>query len=367
MKIILLVCVIIGTITLVECGTIMVPAYFYPTTSGGVCTDSKFVELASYGSCVIAIVNPNNGPGSTLNTDYDICLNYISSHRNRVFGYIYSGYGSRALDDIQADIDTWNNLYGNYLSGIFVDETVTFWQLDETNENLYDNIFAYIKTKNVNWEIIINPGSVSPVEFFDGVNIDVDYAVMFENTYEAYDPATALSNPTASCLDYLRDTSQGTFGPGPWCPLVPNFDGADFVVNGVRDGVYSPTRFVTLIYDATTYSSSAWTDSINAGLDVFFMTDDTLTNPWDSLPSYFSEMADDVCVDTYANFSSYQFSRESTDSESDVEPSTITFTIDVSSFTLSDELKEQEWFFEENSSSLLTMSYLIMLLLPFLI
>lgn len=278
----------------VQCGNIMIPAYFYPTTSSGVCTDTRFVELASYGGCVIAIVNPNNGPGSSVNSDYDICLDYISGQGNQVFGYVYSGYGSRSLSAIEADIDAWYSFYGDYLTGIFVDETVTLWDIDATKEAFYDDIFDYIKATDASWEIIINPGTVSPPEFFDGTNVDVDYAVMYENGYENYDPATALSNPSASCLDYLWTTSQGTFGAGPWCPIVPNWDGANSIISGVDNGTYSPTRFVTLIYDGSDYSS-AWSLSSAAGLDVFFMTDDTLSNPWDSVPSYFGDMADEVC------------------------------------------------------------------------
>lgn len=289
-----LVGVIVLLCALANAGKIMVPAYFYPSTTSGVCTDANFIELASQGSCVIAIVNPANGPGTSLNSDYDICLDSISTAGNQVFGYVYSGYGSRSMSAIETDIDRWQNYYGDYLSGIFVDETVTFWQIDSTNEAFYDDIFDYIKSTNAAWEIIINPGTVSPSQFVDGTNVRVDYAVMFENDYDRYDPATALSNPSASCEDNLWTTSQGTFGPGPWCPLVPNWDGVNGVIDGVDTGSFSPTKFVTMIYDGSDYAS-AWSLASAVGVDVFYMTDDILSNPWDTLPSYFSDMADEVC------------------------------------------------------------------------
>ena len=110
----------------------------------------------------------------------------------------------------------------------------------------YQSIFGYIRAINPDWKIAINPGSAFPTEYSEASppSATADLAVVFERSASHWDPASFTGG---SCLD---QKNKRTFGPGPWVSLVPQWDGADFVISSIKEGKYEAEKeAVALLYE----------------------------------------------------------------------------------------------------------------------
>jgi len=219
---------------------IMVPAYFYPTSGG------YWNSLDSAASRVplIAILNPNSGPGTSQDSNYVQALANLHQAGGKVTAYVHTSYGTRPLADVESDINLYLSFYE--VDGFFIDEMTD--DDSTTNLNYYAAVYQYIKAKNANYSVTGNPGS---------------------NTKQDY-----ITQPTADSLMIFED--DGTNYPG----FVPSSWVAQYPVQ----------QFVHLPYDVAT----ATTMSNYVGLAVsrkagwIFITDDTLPNPYGTLPSYWT-------------------------------------------------------------------------------
>jgi hypothetical protein len=217
---------------------IMVPAYFTP----GAKWDA--MDYAAARIPLIAIMNPNNGPGSSKSSSYVTALANLHAAGGKVTGYIYSSYTARPIADVEADIDIYLTWYD--VDGFFVDEMEN--DSDPNHIAYYASLYQYIKSKGAQYSVTGNPGS---------------------NTQEAY-----LSTPTADCLMNFENTSNNyvNFTPSSW---VKNYAATDFVhlPYGVG-GTIALTNFVYLarnrnagwiyISDLTIYSAlpTYWTNEV---------------------------------------------------------------------------------------------------------
>ncbi|HVU09009.1 MAG TPA: spherulation-specific family 4 protein [Verrucomicrobiae bacterium] len=219
---------------------IMVPAYFYPT-SGGYWNS---LDFAASRVPLIAIMNPNSGPGASQDSAYVRALANLHQAGGKVTAYVHTSYGTRPLTDVESDIDLYLSFYA--VDGFFIDEMTD----DEstTNLNYYATIYQYIKAKNANYSVTGNPGS----------NTQSDY----------------ITRPTADSLMIFENDgiNYSGFDPSSWVAQYP------------------AQQFVHLPYDVAT----ATTMSNDVGLAVsrnagwIYITDDSLPNPYDTLPSYWT-------------------------------------------------------------------------------
>jgi len=219
---------------------IMVPAYFYPSSGG------YWNALDSAASLVplIAIMNPDSGPGTSQDNTYVQALAKLHQAGGTVIGYVHTSYGARPLTDVEADIDLYLSFYK--LDGFFIDEMTS----DENASHLdyYAAIYQYIKAKNTNYTVFGNPGS---------------------NTREDY-----ITRPTDDGLMIFEDDGAN----------YPGFTPSSWVFQ------HPAQQFVHLPYDVAT----ATIMSNYVGLAVsrhagwIYITDDTLPNPYDTLPSYWT-------------------------------------------------------------------------------
>ena len=106
---------------------IMVPLYVDPG-SGAANWDSTFQAAQDSTTQWTMIINPNSGPGSsTPSQDYATGTAKFNAMSNvRTIGYIHTSWGSRSLDDIQNDLNSWK-AWGSgstnaSVQGIFYDE-----------------------------------------------------------------------------------------------------------------------------------------------------------------------------------------------------------------------------------------------------
>ena len=96
----------------------LVPAYFYPTWWDGSPWDD--LNAAAARIPVEAIMNPDSGPGTALNSDYVVAVTQLHTAGGKVIGYVPTGYGASAAEDILSDVSNYVSWYG--VDGIFLDE-----------------------------------------------------------------------------------------------------------------------------------------------------------------------------------------------------------------------------------------------------
>jgi len=211
----------------------------------------------------IAVANVVNGPDYLPDPNYASTIQATTTTASgiKVLGYVRTGYfGSTGLTtrlgqtdttswlaQIEQDVDAWYNFYGSAgLAGIFFDEA----QNTCNDANMYSYITAYVKQNHTGALVAENPGTAVP-SCFQGT---ADILLTFEGTY----------------LCYIQDST---------CPTAQQY--IDLAWNPV-----DPQAIWHLVYDASSAqipNAAALTKARGAGW--FYITSDTLPNPWDSLPT----------------------------------------------------------------------------------
>ena len=107
---------------------------------------------------ILAIVNPDSGPGTSQNSDYVKALSMISCLLNiKVLGYTYTGYARRNMIEVKKDIDRYMEYYSPNIDGIFFDEMAN----NIGNENYYSQLSSYTKESCGLSCTVGNPGTES--------------------------------------------------------------------------------------------------------------------------------------------------------------------------------------------------------------
>ena len=212
---------------------VAVPSYVYP--------GSVWTQLEQATPVVgLTIINPSSGPGTSVDQNY---VNQVRSSRARgisVLGYVDTTYSIRDLPLVKADIDKHFSWYG--VDGIFLDQ-VTSSCVDPLT-NYYTELYRYVHAKG--GSVVLNPGT---------------------NTGECY---TASSDILVTYED-LADR-YGSWQPAAW------------------ESRYAPSRFWHLVIGAdSARMSQAVALSRTRNVGWIFVTDDTLPNPWDTLPAYWTQ------------------------------------------------------------------------------
>lgn len=222
---------------------LLVPLYSYPAWYEPASYIWSKVATAAGQVPVTAVINPNNGPdGGPPNADYLAGLNDLRSADVTILGYVYTSYGARALAAVQADIDLYDQHFN--IDGIFVDEAST-----STNQlAYYQALYSYIVARSNLHTVVANPGTPQAEPF--------------------------ISTPTADTTVIFED------GSG-WPGYAPD----DYMTN------YPASSFAALVY-AEPDPAAMRGDILKAvqrGIGFIYITDDTLPNPWDTLPAYWED------------------------------------------------------------------------------
>ena len=216
---------------------ILVPAYFYPGSLwAGMNWAAGRVPL-------VAIMNPNDGPDTTQNPDYVAAVNGLRAAGGKVIGYVSTAYTARGTNAVRTDIDRYFSFYA--MDGIFLDELTD--DADTNHLNYYAALYQYIRTKGTNLLVVGNPGI---------------------NTREAY-----LTRPCADVLvTFEVDTGYAAHVVDGW------------VTNHLA------RRFCHLPYNVV--SAATMTNDVNLAVarnvGWLYVTGDNGANPWDTLPSYWT-------------------------------------------------------------------------------
>jgi hypothetical protein len=186
---------------------------------------------------VVAIVNPSNGPGTSLSSAYASGITRLVAAGIVVVGYVATGYTARSEATVRADIDRWKAFYP-MLGGIFFDE-----QSNEAGkEAYYRSVSQYAKAAGLTFTIG-NPGT-DTAESFVGA---LDTMLIYES--KGISPQSALDG-------WHSKYAASNFGVIPY--------GTALNVDYVR--------------------------AARARVGYVYLNNDDLPNPWDSLPPYFGDL-----------------------------------------------------------------------------
>jgi hypothetical protein len=126
----------------------------------------------------LLVVNPANGPGERAQDAYRDAVRSAQRERVRVLGYVATGYGARAVADVERDVDRYAAWYG--VDGIFLDEVSP----SEDRLAHYRALAEHARGDAARL-VVLNPGTVPAPGYF-GL---ADVVVTFEGPYAAYAPA----------------------------------------------------------------------------------------------------------------------------------------------------------------------------------
>src|SRR4029077_618970 len=213
---------------------VIVPLYSYP---GNYWTQLIQAKNAHPSVPIVAIVNPNSGPGSASDSNYVTGIKNLQSAGITVLGYVYTSYAARSITAAESDISSYKTWYN--VNGIMFDEMSNV----PGNENYYSTLTQYVKSNSMTMTVG-NPGA-STLASYVGT---VDNITIYEGS----------GVPAASTL------SSRIF--------YPTYPSSDFSM--VSFGV--STLDITAEKNASPYVS------------YLYITNDVLSNPYDTVPSYFS-------------------------------------------------------------------------------
>lgn len=219
---------------------LLVPAYFYP--SWGDAQANHWDELIATAPRVplVAILNPASGPGPRPIPDYARAVDSLRAAGGRAIGYVHTSYTQRPLQEVLAEVDAYYARYA--LDGIFFDETTG----DTATAHLayYRACGEHVQQRAPGALVVLNPGT------------DADQAYL-----QAASCLLLFENASASLLDWQ---------PPAWV---------------------SPARTAQVAVLAYHLAGEAAMNAVleralRAGAGWVYLTDDTLPNPWDSLPAF---------------------------------------------------------------------------------
>ena len=216
---------------------VIVPLYTYPGDSWQIVVQAK----RSHPSVpIVAIINPNSGPGSLLDAKYVTEIKKLQTAGVTVLGYVFTNYASRTQDLVIRDIMAYKNWYD--VDGIMFDEMSNALG----NEDYYSSLTRYVKSIHMVMTIG-NPGTDVPLTYVGTMDV--------LNIYEG------LGIPDAYTFS-KRSANYQKWGK-------ENFS---IVAYGIKD-----------------LDESAL-EKVSKYIAYLYLTDDDLPNPYDKLPSYFSSL-----------------------------------------------------------------------------
>jgi hypothetical protein len=160
---------------------LIIPAYFYDSTLWNETINADINE--------IVIVNPANGPGIYVDSNYKNYINELINNGKKPIGYVYTKWGERNLSDVESDIDMWITLYPQ-IKGFFIDEASSEYNMS----GYYDTLYRYIKAKG-DYFVVLNPGT-KPDSVYYSMADDI---VVYEGN--------ASSVPSDACQFYSDKSS----------------------------------------------------------------------------------------------------------------------------------------------------------------
>jgi spherulation-specific family 4 protein len=187
---------------------------------------------------LLAIVNPNSGPGAAKSETYASAIPKLSDSGCKVTGYVSTAYAKRPIADVKTDLGRWKDWYPQ-VAGIFADEMAP----KATPEVLayYSEIRRHATA--LGFSIVIGNPGVAPEPLMFQTS---DLLVVHESA----------TTPSPIKLREIYDTG----GKG---------------------------MMAALLHSASTGTVDSWVPTAKDLVRYLYVTEDALPNPWDTLSSAF--------------------------------------------------------------------------------
>ena len=247
---------------------VVIPLYNYP--------DSTWTTIAQTAKAnpnvpIIAIINPDSGPGSSEDPNYLAGVQNLQSSGVKVLGYVATGYATSSYSSISS-VESLANQYATWykVNGIFFDEMSNV----AADESYYSTLNTYVKSDGMTFTMG-NPGTSVPTGYIgllDNLVIDENsgYPSLSSITYVGY-PASDFSfivygvsydgafvTSAASLVGYMYIDDLG--GGNPYSTLSSLFT-ETVATLAALDGVSASTSSTSSTSTATNSSSSSTTTS----------------------------------------------------------------------------------------------------------
>ncbi|MCB0108131.1 MAG: fibronectin type III domain-containing protein [Caldilineaceae bacterium] len=228
---------------------LLLPLYRYPEWWDSASYIWDDVAAAQQQTAITAIINPQDGPGGgPPNEDYQKGLRELQNAGVTMLGYVRTNYGKRDINLVLNDVALYADHFATYgVSGIFFDEVL------DTNGKIdyYAQLYSAVKaTASLNF-VAVNPGTNATESYL---------------TRPAADLVIVADLPATEWVTYRADS---------------------YLQN------YQAARFGAVISAASSDFAAAQTALRAAGernIGYIYVTDDAEPNPWDSLPSFWSQL-----------------------------------------------------------------------------
>ncbi|CUR52255.1 putative spherulin 4 [Nitrosotalea devaniterrae] len=217
---------------------VMIALYTYPGSTWDVVAQAKSAHPSVP---VIAIINPNNGPGSSRDANYVSGIQELHAAGVIVLGYDATGYASNSASSVKSVMNTWKSLYN--IDGIFFDEMANW----SGPESYYSDLTSYAKSLGYTMTVG-NPGTDTLPSYIG----TVDNLMIYEN-------------PGLPALSALQGWHTG----------------------------YDKSNFSMIAFGVNSISQSFLTSASNY-VGYIDLTNDVLDNPYDTVPPYFGTLVADL-------------------------------------------------------------------------
>lgn len=224
---------------------LLVPAYFYPAGKG--LQPWKELIKSAAKAPIVAIVNPDSGPGKKVDPNYSEIFRLRKDSRLTLIGYVTLSYAKRPLADVKADIDRWLELYPD-VQGIFFDEQPSAAEhvgfVQECSKHALSRIQKAV--------LVSNPGVVCAREYF-------------------------TANPALTICLFEHHMGFDNYKLPEWADAL------------------QPGRFATLHYDVP--DAAQMRRTLQAALQQrsgYVYLTDRKDAPWENLPGYWQEEVEEI-------------------------------------------------------------------------
>ena len=197
---------------------------------------------------IVAIANPNSGPGNERNLDYAAIFTEASNHGIKLVGYVSTDYGKRPQAEIKNDVDAWIRFYPQ-VRGFFFDQQPS----ESQHAAQFAELREFVKRRIPDPLVITNPG------------VPCDEAYL----------AQAVSNVT--------------------CVFV-NYQGFEQFELPATLKAYDPARFAAMPYNIPDVETmrTVVKDAIIKRIGYLYISDAKPPNQWGKLPVYWDALVDAV-------------------------------------------------------------------------
>ena len=236
---------------------LLIPLYLYPENIHTNAVYNRLMSLKRKYETVPfwVIVNPDSGPGTGVDENYDKAIDRLRGAGCQVLGYVSTRYGQRTVAQVREDLSRWQRMYPA-VQGIFFDEMKY-----EDKEAASDHQVTLNKAARDMgyWPTVANPGAETPERFFAEDCADV--IIIHEGA--AWPPEARLHG------DYFGGYSDYP----PWKRAILLHSQTEFQPQQLE----MARRYVRWIYV---------TD------DPYRENDPAAANPWDSLSKHMEQMCE---------------------------------------------------------------------------